>query len=214
LFEDLLLLTDEALMRRVQAGCTGLFGELVRRYQGPLLRVAQSRLPRASGAEDVVQETFLAAYKSRHTYRTEFSFRTWLWTILINQCRSHQQRLARLPQQSGSGEAEATWLESAPQADQSQPLPLTQLMARERRELLDSLLARLPTVQADALRLRFYGGLKFQEIADTMDCSLATAKNRVQWGLTKLSQLLQNETSFQSLADDWFSSANDVRNQP
>ena len=45
--------------------------------------------------------------------------------------------------------------------------------------------------QADAIRLRFFGGLKFQEIADAMDCSLSTAKNRVRWGLTTISEKLE-----------------------
>src|SRR4051812_16320778 len=102
LHDDPTHLADEQIMRQVQAGQTTLYAELVRRYQAALIRVARSRLGRVHGAEDVVQETFLAAYKSRHTYRHEFSFRTWLWTILLNQCRSHQQRLARGPKAHGT----------------------------------------------------------------------------------------------------------------
>ena len=45
---------------------------------------------------------------------------------------------------------------------------------------------RLSEPQADALRLRFFAGLTFPEIAAAMDCSLSTAKNRVKWGLMKL----------------------------
>jgi RNA polymerase sigma-70 factor (ECF subfamily) len=52
-------------------------------------------------------------------------------------------------------------------------------------------LARLPAAQADALRLRFFGGLKFQEIADTMPCSLNTAKNRVRDGLARMAEMLE-----------------------
>jgi RNA polymerase sigma-70 factor (ECF subfamily) len=214
LHDDLSHLADEQIMRRVQAGQSGLFAELVRRYQGALVRVARSRLARISGAEDVVQETFLAAYKSRHTYRDEFSFRTWLWTILLNQCRAHQQRMARGPQTHGASASDEA---SSPEAqlDLGQPLPLAQLLASERRQLLESLLGRLSTVQADALRLRFFGGLKFQEIAAAMDCSLGTAKNRVQGGLLQLSQLLHSETSYQSLADDWLAPADESsRNAP
>ncbi len=93
------------------------------------------------GADDVVQETFLAAYKSRHTYRDEFSFRTWLWTILLNQCRSHQQRLSRLPQTEGwSADCGRSFLANSLELRRNQPLPLAQLLARERRELLESLL--------------------------------------------------------------------------
>ena len=48
-----------------------------------------------------------------------------------------------------------------------------------------------PQVQADALRLRFFGGLKFQEIAAAMDCSLTTAKTRVKQGLLQMSEWLK-----------------------
>ena len=50
------------------------------------------------------------------------------------------------------------------------------------------LLARLSAVQGEALRLRFFAGLTFPEIAQRMQCSLGTAKNRVRWGLLRLSQ--------------------------
>jgi RNA polymerase sigma-70 factor (ECF subfamily) len=175
-------------MRRVQAGETDRFALLVGRYQGALLRVARSRLGRADWAEDVVQETFLAAFKSRHTYRDEFSFRTWLWTILLNQCRTcyarHSRAQAAVPPEAARQGAPVDGVE-----------PWEALLSQERSDLLEALLGRLSPVQADALRLRFFGGLKFQEIADTMACSLGTAKNRVQWGLMRLSEMLAEESA-------------------
>ena len=83
---------DADIMLRVQAGELEQFATLIRRYQPALLRVARSRLGDATWAEDVVQETFLAVYKARHTYDPRRNFRTWLWTILINQCHTHGQR--------------------------------------------------------------------------------------------------------------------------
>jgi RNA polymerase sigma factor (sigma-70 family) len=67
------------------------------------------------------------------------------------------------------------------------------LWRKERAALLDELLARLTPAQADALRLRFFADLKFQEIADTMGCSLLTAKNRVRSGLLRLAELAPRE---------------------
>jgi RNA polymerase sigma-70 factor (ECF subfamily) len=62
------------------------------------------------------------------------------------------------------------------------------LLAKERTQQLNEVLSDLPDVQADALRLRFFGGLKFQEIADVQGCSLTSAKNRVRWGLLKMAE--------------------------
>jgi RNA polymerase sigma-70 factor (ECF subfamily) len=181
--------SDGLLVERVRAGHTECFAELVRRYQPALARVARSRLGRADWAEDVVQETLLAAFKSCASYDPRYSFRTWLWTILLNQCRSHyQRRLRSVPiEPLGAGEPGAA--HDAPERDGASPLG--ELLAKERAAKLESLLARLSTVQADALRLRFFGGLKFQEIAEAMQCSLNTAKARVRGGLERMATLLE-----------------------
>jgi len=183
------MLSDGELMRRVQQGETASFAVLVRRYQSVLLRVAEARLGRRDWAEDVVQETFLAAFKSCRSFDLRASFRTWVWTILVNQCRRHfRSRQTSVPElQSGPGEVALVEVIAC-----GQPTPYLQLVARERRELLERLLDELSAVQADALRLRFFGGLKFREIAEAMDCSLLTAKNRVRAGLLRMSHLLQD----------------------
>ena len=71
-------LSDVGLMRRVQAGQPHRFAIIVQRYQAALLRVARSHLGRDDLAEEAVQETFLAAFKSRHTFDPCYNFRTWL----------------------------------------------------------------------------------------------------------------------------------------
>ena len=188
-------ISDGTLISAVLAGETDAFEQLVDRYQGPLCRVARSRMGRPDWAEDVVQETFLCAFKSLHTYNSKYSFRTWLWTILLNQCRRQLKRFTRgvfigsWEQQANDEERRATLAEEL-KSDES---PSNRMAAKERSELLDTLLAKLPEVQADALRLRFFGGLKFHEIADAMGCSLSTAKNRVRWGLTKMAEFLGPE---------------------
>lgn len=184
---------DTALWARVQQGEGECFAELARRYQLPLERVARSRLGRSDWAEDVVQETFLAAYKSCGSYDPRYSFRTWLWTILLNQCAAHyhrQRRAMALTSHPDAGEI----VERADERGGEHATPLGALLASERSAQLETLLAQLSTVQADALRLRFFGGLKFQEIAETMQCSLNTAKNRVKWGLMRLATLISENS--------------------
>jgi RNA polymerase sigma-70 factor (ECF subfamily) len=64
------------------------------------------------------------------------------------------------------------------------------MLLLERREQLRLALEQLPEAQADALRLRFFGGLKFEEIAAAMESSVSGAKVRVKQGLIKLASLL------------------------
>jgi RNA polymerase sigma-70 factor (ECF subfamily) len=176
-------------MERIQRGETELFSELVARYEPALRRVARSRLGRADWAEDVVQEAFLSAFKSRATFDPQFSFRTWLWTILLRHCHAHYHKRQRsIPiEPLGSQTERDVPAHGGPSAS----TPLAQLLAKERAEQLELLLAQLSLAQADALRLRFFGGLKFHEIADAMQCSLNTAKNRVRTGLERMAQLLE-----------------------
>jgi RNA polymerase sigma-70 factor (ECF subfamily) len=184
--------SDADLFARVQAGETDAFSELVRRYQTALVRVAQSRLGRIDWAEDVVQETFLSAFKSCASYDARYGFRTWLWTILLNQCSGHYQRRMRsVPMDPWPAEPDEA--ASSRGDEQGEASPLGNLLAKERAAELEALLLELSVVQADALRLRFFGGLKFQEIADAMRCSLNTAKNRVRWGLMRMAELMQTD---------------------
>ena len=182
-------LDDVEIMRRVQSGQLELFDELVRRYHSPLLHVAWSKLGERAWAEDVVQETFLAAFSARATYKPAFAFRTWIWTILLNLCRRQwQRREARPREQSLSS------LPLVERAGYHEPVArdtaLAQLVATERRELVHRALSRLPEAQADALRLRFFGGLPFSEIALTMGSSVSGAKQRVKRGLIELAEQL------------------------
>lgn len=171
---------DGLLIAAVLAGESEAFAQLVRRYQPALLRAAVSRLGRRQWAEEAVQETFLCAHKWLPSYDSRYSFRTWLWTILLNQCSRLAKREQRQP--------------AAAPAD-AEPLcrsasPLAQLLARESSERLHDLLSQLPQVQADALRLRFFGELTYPEIAVAMEISEPGAKHRVKTGLLKLSEWL------------------------
>lgn len=187
---------DGQLVCAILAGEREVFALLVERYANPLKGVARSRLGREEAAEDVVQETFLCVLKWLHTYDSRYSFRTWLWTILLNQCSRYAQKRARQP---GLGQSvENRGSEHVALSDvftSREASPLETLLARECSAGLHALLARLPEAQADALRLRFYGDLKFQEIADALDCSLTTAKLRVKHGLLQLAEWLKENNS-------------------
>ena len=179
--------SDRELMLRVQAGEHSMFAELVDRFRPRLLRFANSKLGDRSLAEDVVQETFLAVFVSREKYNPAFAFSTWIWTILLNLC----SKAARSPRESrwrqmksGSGEA---------LANHPAPVPSSSAGPQESedREELQRWLQDLPDVEADALRLRFFGGLSFDEIAAAMESSVSGAKVRVRRGLERLSALVR-----------------------
>src|SRR5215212_10030478 len=77
---------DGVLIAAALEGEEQAFALLVDRYQAALLKAANSRLGRRELAEEAVQENFLCAHRWLATYDSRFSFRTWLWTVLLNQC--------------------------------------------------------------------------------------------------------------------------------
>src|SRR5688572_13755513 len=86
---------DGLLVAAALDGDQEAFAHLARRYSPALLRVAHSRLGRRELAEEAVQEALLCAHRWLATYDSRYSFRTWLWTILLHQCTRQGRREAR-----------------------------------------------------------------------------------------------------------------------
>jgi RNA polymerase sigma-70 factor (ECF subfamily) len=188
---------DKATVEAVLGGDRQQFARLVQQYHRPLLNLAKSRLGDLDLAEEAVQDAFICAFRSLHTYKPKFSFRTWLWTILLNQCRRHGSRSAKLPRQLST-----EFLPKSLDKPSSESTPDVAAMIAERSRLLDGLLLELSDVQADAIRLRFFGQLKYREIADAMDSSLGAAKQRVKLGLIAIGEMLRDRALIDSVFPD------------
>jgi RNA polymerase sigma-70 factor (ECF subfamily) len=177
------MLSDQDIMQRVQAGETCLFDELVVRYRPRLLRFASSKFTDLSTAEDLVQETFLAAFSARTTYKSSFAFSTWLWTIALNLSRLWAKQVVARSQQVQVYQQRHSRSPAVP------PEGLKKILQDEQRKQLLAWFDQLPEAQADALRLRFFAELSFEDIAAAMDSSLSGAKVRVRKGLEQLTKL-------------------------
>ena len=186
-------LDDATIMQAVQRGEFEQFDLLVERYRRSLIRVAASKLGNAAWAEDIVQETFLAVFAGRETYNPKFAFRTWLWTILLNLCRRQLKRTHCQPSQVPRSQMSAGGLVDSIAEPVEHETGLSRLLRLERQEQLAALLNELPEAQGDALRLRFFGGLKFAEIAEAMNSSVSGAKRRVQHGLLAMAERLKQD---------------------
>lgn len=183
------MLTDQQLMQQVQQGRIEFFEELVRRHEPALLRAARNKLCNRQWAEEAVQETFLAAFASRQRFDQRYSLRGWLWTILLNECRTLSRRERHRADRGAGWSMEA----SAVPEPFTGATQLPDLLRAERDELLARLLAELPEAEADALRMRFFGELQFQEIAEAAACSLNGAKMRVKRGLERLAAAMSRQ---------------------
>jgi RNA polymerase sigma-70 factor (ECF subfamily) len=96
--ERLDALTDCALAQRAQLGSNLCFEELVRRYQVPLMRFVHRKVGKRSDAEDIVQDSFLRAFRKLDRYRDAWSFRTWIYTITYRIALNHVRQARRSDQ--------------------------------------------------------------------------------------------------------------------
>ena len=180
-------LSDGDLLTAIQRGDDSAFTELVDRYRPRLHRFAVRSTGDATLAEDLVQETFAAVHSASASYDSRFAVSTWIWTILLNLCRKHrrgERSRERLHQ---------AWAETA--AARTRNEAVDDLVRDDEARRLRERLATLPAPQADALRLRFFAELSFDEIAAAMESSVSGAKARVRKGLTALSEQLRRDES-------------------
>lgn len=87
--------TDEEMMARLGRGDMSALGELVRRHQGRVLKIAYRTLGKWDLAEDVAQETFLRVHRAARRYKPKAKFTTWLYRIVVNLCLDEKRRRAR-----------------------------------------------------------------------------------------------------------------------
>lgn len=169
-----------------QGGDQLAFGKLVERFQRDVYGKAFSILKNHLDADDVVQETFLRAYRALPGFRFESSFRTWLITIATRQAlnfldrqRSNHESLD--PQDEGPEHA-------ALRVEDNQ---MTALLDEESRRLLREAMPRLPKRQKQALLLKIENDWKYDQIAQEMGTSVGSVKAHIFHAIKNLTSYVQ-----------------------
>jgi RNA polymerase sigma-70 factor (ECF subfamily) len=170
--------TDGAVVRRVRAGDVEAFALLVDRHHARLARYALHLTGDRGEAEELVQETFVRAFRALGRYEDRERFGAWLLRILVNRCRSARARDARRAATASSWVAEA--------AEWSDPAERMAL-----REELGAALARLPNEQREAVVLRYAEELGYEEIAALTGTGISALKMRVKRGCARLREILE-----------------------
>jgi RNA polymerase sigma-70 factor (ECF subfamily) len=134
-------------------------------------------------AEEVVQETLIAAHQGMRSYRGEGSVRAWLFGIARRQCARHLEKKR----------SQKRHLELVPDASGEDGGPEGQVATRRRARAVRDALARLKPSERETLVLRFQAELSFREIAQICGIEEAAARKRASRGLQHLRTLLPPE---------------------
>jgi RNA polymerase sigma-70 factor (ECF subfamily) len=166
------------------AGNQEAYHKLYNHFADGVYRLCHSLLPTPQDAEDVMQESFVYAFKNLARYDAEkSSFKTWLYTIAVSRCRNTYRR-KRLPTIDISRLLQ--WNLAAPKADS----PEAAMARQDAHYAIKQALQELSPSMREAVVLRYGHGLTYREIADVMGCPQKTAESRVRLAHQKLRQQL------------------------
>ena len=178
---------DPALVAGFLGGDEGCFDRIVERYKRPLCRFARSYLgPAAHLAEDVVQETLVAAYRSLPSFEGRSSLKTWLYSVARNLCRGELRRRDARLRRAADAEGGPELLE-LPDVG---PDPLLALQQEEVRRALEQAIEALPEMLRAALVLRDAEGLSYEEIAQVLEVPVGTVRSRLHNARARLAGCL------------------------
>jgi len=181
---DLAHLSDEAVVALVGRSDDTALAELYDRYGRVAYGLARRIVRDEALAQDAVQEAFLAVWRTAGRFVPERAkASTWILTLVhrraVDLVRREERRRAEslelAPEPTTSAADDDAWL-------------------RLRRERVQAALRQLPDPQREALELAYYGGFTQSELAERLGQPIGTIKSRMFGGLTRLRELLGEES--------------------
>ena len=169
-------ITDQLLMLDVRDGDLEKLGILFERHHHRLFNFLFRLTGNRHLSEDLVQEVFVRILKYRHTYCGENQFTTWLFQVARNARIDHVRQSPR----------EDADVESMPDIASPSPTPAENVEQQEQMRILLQALSKLPEERREILLLRGFQGLKFEEIAQVLDCPVNTVKWRAFQAIREL----------------------------
>ena len=161
---------ESALVKKLIQGDASAIQNLVACYADDVYRFVFNQVGGiAQDAEDIVQETFIAALKSIRRFRGKSKLRTWLFSIAVHKVIDQQRWQARRPQIELSEDMLALFTEG--------PMPERIVEKMEMRQSLRQALMQLPPHYRTALVLKYIESLSVREIANIMQRSIKSVES-------------------------------------
>lgn len=174
------------------AGDPRAFGEIVRRYQPRLIGFVTRMIRDRDRAEDLVQESFVRAYRHLHRFDRTRKFSTWVYTIASNLAKNELRNRQRSPlvyfqTLSANREDDARPLEFEDHSSRPDRL----CHNRHLRQAVDATVARLSPAHREVFVMRELEGRSYEEIAETTRTRLGTVKSRLNRARAHFAELIE-----------------------
>jgi RNA polymerase sigma-70 factor, ECF subfamily len=186
--------TDAAVVAQVLAGDRDAFRVLVERHSRSIFRVVYRMTGNQQDTEELVQETFLRAYKSLERFELRANFSTWLYRIAVNRtldflnARKTQMQTRDTYQIADNPDSAEN---NQVQVPASTPGPDRLLLSAEMKRKIAGAMGLLTPAERVAFTMRHMEGRSIEEISQTLDLKVSAAKNSVFRAVQKLRQQLE-----------------------
>lgn len=184
-------LGDEELMLQCQKGRTHALGELYNRFYRPLYGFIYRYVNSPDRVEDLLQEVFLRVYAGREKYQTTAKFSSWIYRIARNLCidekRRYWNRKVSLDSESRRDEDQLGIIETTPAKG---PDSRQALEDKELGEQIYQAINTLSAEQREVVIMHKYQEMSYKEIADILDISVESVKQRAYRAHQRLRELL------------------------
>ncbi len=159
---------------------------LVRQYEGSIFRLALSIVGNATEANEITQDTFIAALRALPAYEEQKSFKAWLFTIAVNQSRSHLRKRKALERLKAS-------LTTLFRVEfQKQILPEEMVIQNEKEAALWNSLHQMDEKHRIVVVLRYFHELSMTEISEVLGIREGTIHSRLHNAREKLKTALEH----------------------
>ena len=181
--------SDEAAAARAKAGDADAFRVLVERHSRPMFRLAFRMTGNEQDAEDIVQDTFLRAYRRIEKFDERASFGTWLYRITVNCSLDLVRARKRRSEQSGPANSEMDDLiQSLPSSGAT---PDRMAMSGQARQRIAEAMEELSASERTAFVLRHFEGMCIDEVSRVLGCRPGAARHCVFRAVQKLRRALE-----------------------
>lgn len=167
---------DLGLVKRAKSGDYQAFDLLVLKYQSRLISTAFKFVKDLQIAEDIVQDSFIKAFKALESFREDSSFYTWIYRITVNTSKNFLVSKKRKSELLNSDLSEEASYEIEPVETYS---PEDLLQATQLKKVITETIDQLGEDTRTALTLREMDGLSYEEIADVVNCPVGTVRSRI-----------------------------------
>ncbi len=167
---------DLGLVKRAKSGDYQAFDLLVLKYQSRLISTAFKFVKDVQISEDIVQDSFIKAFKALESFREDSSFYTWIYRITVNTSKNFLVSKKRKSELLNSDLSEEASYEIEPVEAYS---PEDLLQATQLKKVITETIDQLGEDTRTALTLRELDGLSYEQIADVVNCPVGTVRSRI-----------------------------------